>query len=526
MKRSLALASTTLAGSIAVSAVAAGAVPFLTGKSPKVRAAQRVLDDLLATHGASARPGLLVARSGFGGARRVAWVDLERRAIVVEENLLDLLRDRLGDQRADGLALVLGHELAHVLLHPGWQAGFGSLPARSKAIRELEAEADEVGAFMAFVAGYDTLTLGPDVIDLVYSAYGLDDQLAGYPSRTERRTLAVATSSAARAAAALYAAGVLSSVLGQHDTAVELLAELADRYPGVAMLDAAAVAALQSVQHLDADPRALPIGFEVQSGLGSGAIPKALPPPSRRKQDQLLARAETWLARARLHDGGHPAVILHDAARLLLLDRPKAALARAREARESAIVRHRYDDVRRKRAMAASWLVEGLAHEAAARLPDAREAFEQAHEHGDEGAAYNLARLDGETPPTPRALPQPAGAKDTRFVGDGVLRVGSTVVKWRARDGLPRALEVMSRDRRWRLWSTVAGDGAQTSRGLRKGMSRQDTERRYGPPSRTVSSGRGTFLAFGRRHGLVIHFDRSGRVEGWWHFTGWGEEER
>ena len=97
----------------------------------------------------------------------------------------------------------MGHELAHYYKDHGWIGDFGSgftdleVGQEMKALRrdlskltEIETEADYFGGFFGYVAGYETLNAADRVLDQIYSTYGLDENLKGYPSLSDRKIIA------------------------------------------------------------------------------------------------------------------------------------------------------------------------------------------------------------------------------------------------------------------------------------------------------------------------------------------------
>jgi len=507
--------------------IAGASASELPADNPKVRVARRILDDMVDTHGPVGplrrRPRLFIRRPGAASGHRVAWTDPKREAIVIDEPLYDLLREHSAIELEDGLALILGHELAHIALHPGWLADFGRLGphAESTGARgagaALEAEADEVGAFFAFVAGYDTLGLGPEVVDAIYDGYGLDEELGGYPPRARRREIAARTGSKAREAVAIYAAGVLTAALGAPEVAVDIFDHLVRRYESIALLDAAAVAALQRIASLDRDRRPLPIGFRVPKGIGDGAIPKSGSLRPRVAQESLLERATRWLDRAIARDPQQPALHVHAGVAALFANQPKRAVEAAGRARSAARKRHRYDASKRARAEAAAWLLEAQADLTRGQKEAGRKKLRTAARLGSPEARQAL-ELDGPkeddaSPPSPTVRPWPQ-ARVVRVPHDD----HGLTIRWSRDRPLPTRLEIRAEGHAWRLSATKTGDGAKTDAGLEKGATREEAIRRHGRPSATVSTGRGRFLRYGEKTGLIVHLTREDRVQGWWMF--------
>lgn len=123
--------------------------------------------------------------------------------IVVGYKLINDCR-KFGADSANALAHILSHELVHYYSNHFWAENFGTSYAdlnwgkqiqdNGKALDVVElyeTQADEYGMYYAFSAGYRTLDIGDRVLDSVYTWFHLPEQLTGYPSRMQRKNIAV-----------------------------------------------------------------------------------------------------------------------------------------------------------------------------------------------------------------------------------------------------------------------------------------------------------------------------------------------
>ncbi len=112
-----------------------------------------------------------------------------------------------GPDSINALACVLSHELVHYYQKHFWAQNFGSAYVDSdwgkkisedennrKFIELYETQADQLGFYYAFSAGYKTWRIGKNLLDSTYRWYQLKENLDGYPSLTQRK-LMVETSS-------------------------------------------------------------------------------------------------------------------------------------------------------------------------------------------------------------------------------------------------------------------------------------------------------------------------------------------
>ncbi len=109
-----------------------------------------------------------------------------------------------GKDSANALAHILAHELTHYYSNHFWTENFGSsyadldwgslIETSGKTLSSMklyETQADEYGMYYAFAAGYKTLQIGSQVLDSIYSWYKLEEQIPGYPSLLQRKTIAI-----------------------------------------------------------------------------------------------------------------------------------------------------------------------------------------------------------------------------------------------------------------------------------------------------------------------------------------------
>jgi tetratricopeptide (TPR) repeat protein len=128
------------------------------------------------------------------GEQFVAWMDPENARIGIEERAYDVCA-ALGPDSLHALAALLGHELIHYYEKHDWSRNFihanEPLDAAQK-INQLdegikqETQADCLGGFLAFSAGYNVYNLMPRLLEKLYQSYGLPEKLPGYPSLTDR----------------------------------------------------------------------------------------------------------------------------------------------------------------------------------------------------------------------------------------------------------------------------------------------------------------------------------------------------
>ena len=112
--------------------------------------------------------------------------------IILDEYIYDVCAS-FGSDSLNALACVLGHELGHYFLNHSGGFGYSNTkPYTQEHVKlvEIERNADEFGVFYGFLAGYDTRTILPKILDRIYTSYNLNSELTGYPSLDERKDIA------------------------------------------------------------------------------------------------------------------------------------------------------------------------------------------------------------------------------------------------------------------------------------------------------------------------------------------------
>lgn len=174
-------------------------VEFKDGKleeSEKFKLAKKIYDDLYEARGDKRfqKPKFVMNRD----ESLVAWMDYQNVQIGLEEKAFDICAS-FGDQKETALAILLGHELTHYYEKHAWRRSFASGNDDLEIGRELgkmndkvenETQADYLGGFLAYSAGYNVFKETPGFLAKVYQEYGLDEKLEGYPSLNDRKKLA------------------------------------------------------------------------------------------------------------------------------------------------------------------------------------------------------------------------------------------------------------------------------------------------------------------------------------------------
>jgi tetratricopeptide (TPR) repeat protein len=171
-------------------------------RSPKYLKALEIYNKLVAARGDARFP--VPAFSMKKEERQVAYIDYDALEITLEEKAYDICMDFDADSTVSkaALAFLLSHELTHYYEKHAWRSSFAWDSKNldldiSKKLRvdtliddaANETEADYLGGFLAYSAGYGLFDKGDVILDKLHSAYPLDTTPIGYPSLKDRKAL-------------------------------------------------------------------------------------------------------------------------------------------------------------------------------------------------------------------------------------------------------------------------------------------------------------------------------------------------
>lgn len=130
--------------------------------------------------------------------KSVAYINYYDMEVTLEAKAYDVCAS-FGETEMDGaIAFLLGHELTHYYEKHAWREGFVyehqdleiglQLDTLADAAVQ-ETEADYLGGFLAYSAGYGFFDKGDEMMSRLYAAYRLPDQIPGYPSLNDRKLM-------------------------------------------------------------------------------------------------------------------------------------------------------------------------------------------------------------------------------------------------------------------------------------------------------------------------------------------------
>lgn len=299
-----------------------------------------------------------------------------------------------------GLAMVLAHELTHYYEKHGWRRGFASeyadLPIGLQ-LKEMydktaiETEADYLGGFLAYSAGYGIFDKGGELMQKLYEAYGLQDQLVmanGYPSLADRQELSRRTQQKLEALVEVFELANLLNAIGQCEDAYEYYRYVVTRYQSREIYNNMGVAlALRALAQFSENELVYkyPIQLDLQFSGGSRNTDGE---PDR---TALLQQALVQFNNAISLDSAYAPAYLNKACVYALLgDADRARFYAGVEARDKALKNEKY-----AKTATDAGILTGILEAQSGNKEAAKKLFEAAS--GSPLAAVNLKILNGET---------------------------------------------------------------------------------------------------------------------------------
>jgi tetratricopeptide (TPR) repeat protein len=171
-----------------------------------------------------------------------AFMDYNLLEIQLEVKALGVCNS-FGADAETAIAFLLAHELTHYYEKHGWRNSFAEdfkdLKVSTTLINNVadkaanETEADYLGGFLTYSAGYGLFDKGSKVIQSLYNAYGLKELIPGYPSLSDRQKLSQRTAEKIKSLVEVFEMANMLTAIGSYPEAYEyyryILAEYQSR---------------------------------------------------------------------------------------------------------------------------------------------------------------------------------------------------------------------------------------------------------------------------------------------------------
>lgn len=451
----------------------------------------------------------------------------EPTRIVVERKALETCAT-FGARTNDAVAFLLGHELAHFSMGHGWGADFQRISdhsqakadmamafANNKAYHLFETQADQRGAFFAYIAGYVPELVADTLLQKLYGTYGWSAKMSGYPDRTDREALL--RNGLLRYQEMTMALRLADQrlILGQHDDAAELYELLLSEGFRNPMLFTN-TGACYLLQAIALEPAGMidytyPVELDLREkwrGAGDGT-----------SQEELLKKAEDLFLQTLLMDRTSDAAMTDLACIAFLRDDPGSAAY--------WIAQHGKLPAKNERT---HLVLEAILQARNGDLPKAKTTLQDPVLKNSWIAQRNLQAIDGKAPgPIPataigNASIEKLDGKSLSELATGFADAphldyrGSTILSYRmAADHWKLAADRTDAAQKthWLyLCGTHPGYAGESAKGIGMTDPIEKMMKAYGPPDRTLQTMDGEIDLY-IQHGILFHLDRDQRISGW-----------
>lgn len=458
------------------------------------------------------------------GRRYVAWMDPVKVQIGIEESAYDVCA-AFGPDSLNALASLLAHELTHYYEKHDWSRNFVHANQPLDAARKIgaldegikqETQADCLGGFLAFSAGYNVYNIMPSLLERLYEAYGLPPQLPGYPGLEERIKISLSSMDELRDLQTVFEVAQHLSILGNYEAAAQYYKHILQSFQSREIYNNAGVnLALAAIGLFSAAemPYVLPLEPDPNSRLHNlkGVLAARV-----QQRQALLDQALEQFDRAALLDPGYALAYLNKACVHALGGQWDDAEFMLKRAKRNA-----------DKSMESDFAVlEGFIAAMQKDTAAAQAFWNAAKTQGNELAAANLDVIKG----TPVATPKSAAATlavekidDTLIEAflrnpevEKEIKIGKTIITGVKR--LPNSTIFLHYADNGKQYNVVhwCGNGCMdaTNAGIKTGADAAALKEAYGAPPRLIARPDGSVWVYPAA-GLLFHLDRQGNIQGW-----------
>jgi tetratricopeptide (TPR) repeat protein len=502
--------------------------------SPEMReqrraVARRVYEDLVRARGDARLP---VPDFKMDAATRyVAWMDPESRSIGLEEQAYEVCRS-FGADSLRAMAALLAHELTHYYERHGWIRYFAEeqpgLAVNKKWEQEepgilYEIQADYLGGFLAYSAGYPTFGIMPELLNRLYEAYGLPAETEGYPSLEERRKRAQRAEDKVRDLADVFDMATLLTTIQEYSDARQYLDHVLNSFQSRELYNnLGVITVLEALAYFDRDevPLGLPLELDAGSRLRDGLRASGSFDERVERRRQLLEKATRYFGQASGMDEMYPAALINmGCVNYLRGELEDAAFYARRAARMS-------ERLEMNKALADAWVLQGIISSADGADSEAIQLFEKAAILGSNLGRFNASVLSKTVVAVPAVQRERRGFENIGAlsldeflaapdVAKQIQVAGNTILGVEPRESSILYLNYVDDGRRYALFQqTGKGYSGKTYHGIQTGDPRNTIVEQYGAPERIVELAQGRVLVYPVQR-ILFFLDEQDRLESW-----------
>ncbi len=515
----------------------------------KLKTVQQVFNQLKNAKGdyRSRRPYLRFVKDS-GGGPAVAYP--KQGLILFEEKAFDICTS-FGADSLNALANILSHELVHCyekhdweeyFAHSGKGFGLGSLVS-DQALAD-EVQADYLGGFLAYQAGFQTFGIAPKFLEKVYKTYGLtDEMLSNYPKMAERQKMATQSEQQLKDLLDLFDMGNYMVALEEYDDALAYYLKVVEDFQSREVFNNIGVLFTLSAMKQFAPSEnkfAYPVELDPQSRMRTGTKGGL-----SEEREARLMEALDYFEKARQYDAFYPPAYLNEGCAHALLGLSQRELSQlewedaevaARRAIRLTVGSEEWGNTMVD-AQVLLGILSSLSGDSTAAEGHFAEALKLDANHFLANTNLNALRGIKVTP-----KPTPEIAIDNEVIGDmpfNKISLDKTHLRGTLLDQEEHKLRLAVRsydssvafmnnattgtggnklNKNTFLQKTIDGYAKPTQRGIKLGSSIAAVVEKYGEPTSRINLSAGTWLRYknqGEFSGILFQFDTAGRLTKW-----------
>ena len=371
---------------------------------PKYEKALAIYNKLVETKGDRRFP--VPAFAMTKAANNAAYLVYGGTQIGLEEKAYDICMSMGEEEGEAAVAGLLGHELVHFYEKHQWRSSFAKAYQELEIGRTLEGmvdqdkinnetQADYLGGFLAYSAGYPVFENRAAVLQKIYDQYPFPkvDTTGAYPSLEDRQALAVKSEEKLKDLVTIFEVGNLLAAIGKYEEARVFYRHILIDYQGREIYNnLGVITVLESLEYFPESDRKLRLPLELDMTFGAGSKEGFANTVERRQK--LLKEAITYFKNAISMDPEYaPAYLNIACAYYMLEDNERATFYAGTEAQRNP---ERYPKTV-KDAKVLLAMLKARDGNTAAAIKDLEQISEPTAV-----ASFNLAKLKGESGPASR----------------------------------------------------------------------------------------------------------------------------
>jgi tetratricopeptide (TPR) repeat protein len=258
-----------------------------------------------------------------------------------------------GKDSLNALSVVISHELAHYYYDHSFCTDFAFAMSKqnidfAKQIKLInknqkviyETQADDKGLFYAAIAGYNPFEIQPKMLDAIYKFYQLKAKNEGYPTKTERKEIALAAFEKAKTLFDKFKKGITFLETKKYTDAIAIFEQLNQVFPsrenynnlGVAkVLEVLQQKPITAEESKNPERFVYPIKYDTSSRLLNKEVTRGVNDEQAEVLEQLLKSAQKDFEKAISLDPNYSISYINLACVYELLDNPEAAIGKIKE---------------------------------------------------------------------------------------------------------------------------------------------------------------------------------------------------